>query len=179
MIERRGLSLVEQLAAAWQVAATDLDFRVDLPAGKFDLSVRAADATSHTAEALVRGGLAEHFGFRVRSERRQGDVFVLSLVRHGLVPEPIEPGSVEGEPVRVHGRYRGAGARIEHLARYLRRFGQRPIVDETGLAGHYDVALEWDPEAGPRAFHTALRDAGFVLTGAQRSFVVYVVEPVP
>lgn len=179
LIEHRGLSLVEHVAAAWHVSARDLEFHLELPPGRFDVSVHSADGEGEAADASLRGGLAEYFGLRVRTEARRGDVFVLRLARRGLVPEPVVPGSVPGEPVRAHGFYRGAGAPVEQLVRYLRSYGRRPIVDETGLVGLYDIVVEWDSDAGSRAFHTALGDAGFVLTPAQRSFLVHVVEPTP
>jgi len=177
LIEHRGLSLVEQIAAAWNVSARDLEFRLELPAGPFDVSVRSADGANDTAEALLRGGLAESLGLRVRAEARYGDVFALRLAGRGLVPETVAPGSVVGKPVRVNGHYRGAGEPVERLVRYLRDYAQLPIVDETGLAGHYDIVVEWDSQAGSRAFRTALADAGFVLAAAQRRFVMHVVEP--
>lgn len=178
-IERLGLSLPEHLAVAWGVAPRDLDVRVELAAGDFDLQVVPLDGSRATAEAMVRGGLLEAFGVRVRSEVRDSDVFVLESARGGLRPEPVDPAAIAGGPVRELGRYRGAGAGIDDFARFLRGLGRRPVVDETGLAASYDIVLEWDPEAGGRALHAALRDAGFKLTPGRRSVTVWVVEPSP
>jgi uncharacterized protein (TIGR03435 family) len=175
-IEVRGRTVVEHIAIAWDVPVGDLDVRVDLPAGRFDLAARSVDGSLEGAEALLRGGIAEHFAIQLRTERRRGPVFVLRRAGGGLVPEPVASGSVDEPPVREIGRYRGAGAPIADLVRFLRRFGRRPIVDETGLVDEYDLLLEWDPDAGGRALHAALRDAGFVLEPAEREVAVHVVE---
>ena len=58
----------------------------------------------------------------------------------------------------------------------MRSFARRPVVDETQLEGSYDVVVEWDLEAGSRALHVALGDAGFELAPASRRHLVYVVE---
>jgi uncharacterized protein (TIGR03435 family) len=175
-VEVRGRTLAEHIAIAWDVPLGDLDVRAELPTGRLDLAARSVDGSLESAEALLRGGISEHFALRVRSERRRVPVFVLRRSREGLAPERLEPGSVHGPPAREIGRYRGAGAPIADLVRFLRRFGRRPIVDETRLAGEYDIVLEWDPEAGGRALHAALGDAGFVLEPSEREIPVPVVE---
>jgi uncharacterized protein (TIGR03435 family) len=178
-LERRGLSLQEHVAEAWQVPYRDLELLIELPPGTFDLRVRATDGGLEQARAMIRGGLAEHFGFDLRSEKRPRDVFLLRVTREGLRPEPVDPDAVTGERVHARGRYRGAGATIGDLAAYLRNYERRQILDETGLSGHYDIVIEWDPDAGARALHSALRDAGLVLVPTTRTTTAYVVEARP
>jgi uncharacterized protein (TIGR03435 family) len=174
-IEVRGRTVAEHIAIAWNVPLDDLNVRAELPPERLDLAARSVDGSLAGAEALLRGGIAEHFGLRVRSEPRRVPVFVLRRSVGGLAPERLEPGTVEGPPAREIGRYRGAGAPISDLVLFLRRFGRRPVVDETRLAGEYDIVLEWDPEAGGRALHAALGDAGFVLEPSEREIPVPVV----
>ena len=64
-------------------------------------------------------------------------------------------------------------------ARAGRRRAQRPIVDETGLVGLYDIAIEWDPSGGRRSLQIAFRDAGFVLARGRRPYAFVVVEQAP
>ena len=66
--------------------------------------------------------------------------------------------------------------RAGHPSR-LERGLSRPVVDETKLAGGYDIDLTWDPAAGPDGEVRAVREQlGLVLTPAKRSVEVVVVE---
>ena len=178
-LERGGVSLAEHIALGWGADVRDLDVQIRLPPGDYDLSARSLDGTLETAEALLRGGLVEHFGLRVRPDRRVTDVIALRLTRTGLRPEPVTPSEVTAQPRRAAHSYRGAGAPVSDLVQWLRPRAQRPVVDETGLVGLYDIAIEWDPSAGQRALQFALRDAGLVLARARRPYAFLVVEQAP
>jgi len=178
-IEQLRLPLAAQIAQAWGIHPHDLTIQTELPSGAFDIRVRAADGKAETARALLRGGLVQHLGIQVRQGTRSGELLALRLVKDGLKPEPVAGPLDPSLGARVRGRYRGAGAPIADLIRFLRPFGKRPIIDETGLRGSYDITVEWDPEAGGRAMRAALRDAGFLLVGGEGDYPVWLVEPAP
>ena len=37
---------------------------------------------------------------------------------------------------------------ISQIATYLSKTTRRPVIDKTGLAGKYDIKLEWTPDPG-------------------------------
>jgi uncharacterized protein (TIGR03435 family) len=164
-LERLGLSLRAQIAKAWGVRAVDLQFRVELPAGLFDVRARPEEGGREGAEALIRGGLSEHLGLVVEKGIWQGDILALHLVLSGTVPGPVEehPEGEAAESVRRVGEYRVAAAPISDLVDFLRTATPTPVVDATGLEENYDIAIEWDAAQGGRALRAALRDAGFEL----------------
>ena len=178
-LERGGMSLQDHIARGWGVEPSALDVQVRLPPGSYDLSARSADGTLETAEALLRGGLVEHFGLQVRPEPRVTGVIALRLTRNGPWPEAVAPGEVTAAPRRTVDAYRGAGAPISDFVQWLQRRSQRPVVDETELTGLYDIDIDWGVNSGQMALRHALRDAGFVLASVRRPYPFLVVEPAP
>lgn len=175
-LERRGMLLEEHLAVAWGADPRDLEFRFARPAGRYDVSARSTDGTLETAEAVLRGGLVEQFGLRVRRDVRDTDLIALQLVRRGLRPQPVEPDAEYAAGVAGRGFYRLRGGRVSEFMSWLRSYSQRPIIDQTGLDGRYDITLEWDSTAGSRAFQAALGDAGFLLIHKRGRYAFLVVE---
>ena len=176
--ERLGLPLRAHLAEAWGLTTRELHLQVELPDGVFDVRVRPEDGKRETAEALIRGGLSEHFDLVVERRNWQGDVLSLRLTGEGLVPEPVESrGEVASDVVRRAGEYRVAAAPISDLVAFLNSFSPTPVVDGTGLDAHYDLLLEWDVSQGGRALRAALADAGFQLERERGELRRWVVRP--
>ena len=175
-LERRGLSFEEHIAVAWGADPRDLEFRLEGPVGRYDVSARSTDGTLEVAEAVFRGGLVEHFGLRVRRDVRDTDVIALQVVRRGYRPQPVDADAEYAPAVLGRASYRARGVPISEFVIWLRSHANRPIVDETRLTGRYDITLEWDPATGPRAFEAALRDAGFLLIHARKRYAFLVIE---
>lgn len=93
--------------------------------------------------------LAERFGLAVHREQRETAVYGLVIDKKGV--KFSESGPDAKEVVRMSGRGRivGSGARMAQLAGWFSYTNgvDRPVLDETGLAGRYDFTLEWgDPQ---------------------------------
>ena len=145
---------------------------------RFDVSARApARASESDMGLMLRRLLAERFELRTHTETRQMPTY--ALVRagdDGRVGERLKPSKVDcpsvlasrgsaiperapGEPLpsclwRVGFTAVSAtmildGAPIAQLATYLQRMVRRVVLDETGLAGTFDIQLEFAPEQMP------------------------------
>jgi Protein of unknown function (DUF3738) len=69
---------------------------------------------------------------------------------------------------------------ISHLCRLLGSLLGRPVVDETGLTGSYEIEVREPSETTLEGFLRALRDqAGLVATPERREVSMLVVRPVP
>lgn len=123
---------------------------------------------------MLQGLLAERFGLKVHTEEREVPSYDLVIARKDgrlgpqLVksnvdcvawmklkrsridaggPSSVSPSGKRPEcMIQTSRRYITAGATTLHdLAGPLEALLDRPVVDKTGLAGAYDIDLQWDP----------------------------------
>jgi uncharacterized protein (TIGR03435 family) len=153
--------------------------------------------------AMMRQLLAERFKLVVHREMREKPSFVLVVGKNGpkLKPAATEdlnkiqakyakgimiPGSggvlVEGP----HGSVDLYGATMGTLALYLSSMAQRPVVDQTGLTGKYDIHLDTMPPDGENGafdrattiFASVQEQTGLKLEAAKEQVEVLVIDHV-
>ncbi len=121
-------------------------------------------------QALMRKLLAERFGLQLHHEQREVPVFALSIAKSGpkMVANTTDPnGWFDQKNGEANGRHVEAlkNASMTDLALILQFHVDRPVVDQTGLIGRYDLKLQWTmdeaqtplPDAPPGLF-TAIQD---------------------
>ena len=148
---------------------------------RFDIEAKAADpdATKDQMRLMVQSLLEERFGLKTHMETRQLPVLALVLARPGRMgphlrqhpagaegcsngagPEvalvPALCGglvSIGGASAPSHVRIGGRKVPLALLAEHLGEMAgfDRPVVDDTGLSGTFDLVLEWGPDAGSAA----------------------------
>jgi uncharacterized protein (TIGR03435 family) len=151
---------------AYQVATFQV---VDAPAwfdsDRFDVAAKSA-APVPPAELgrMVRGLLAERFGLRVETGRRDLSGFELRVERAphpGLKAaerpcrladpnQPLPPASAERPPPcfsAIAGELSAHGVTMEMVAQQLTAVLQQPVADRTALSGVFDFELRWSPDA--------------------------------
>lgn len=123
----------------------------------FDIQakVAASDVNStgslngHQKGEMLRPVLGERFGLKVHTESRMGPVFELVVSQKGprLTPNktPIAAGSAHN-PILRPGEFADRDIPVSALAGVLSIFCKRPVVDKTGMTGHYDVSLKWNAQ---------------------------------
>lgn len=105
-------------------------------------------------QTLMRKILAERFGLQLHHEQREMPVFALTMAKGGS--KMIENTSKPDGPMDQRNS-QAAGLRVENLTNtamselvlILQFHVNRPIVDQTGLKGRYDLKLEWAPDDAP------------------------------
>jgi uncharacterized protein (TIGR03435 family) len=94
--------------------------------------------------------LADRFALKVHRETRDMPVYVLTVGKGGRKFRESDPEAPSNNYHGVNGRNQYvtlAQATMENLVDELSSQGTgRPVVDETGLTGHYDIRLEATPE---------------------------------
>jgi uncharacterized protein (TIGR03435 family) len=121
-------------------------------------------------QALIRKILAERFGLQLHHEQRELSVFALTVAKGGpkLVLNTSDPnGWMDQQNGNVDGRHVESlkNASMAELALILQFHVDRPVVNQTGLTGRYDLQLQWAPDDpqttapdAPPGLFTAIRE---------------------
>src|SRR5262249_47236861 len=136
---------------------------------RYDVAAKAAGPVGETElKQMLQRLLAERFGLVQHREERRIPVYALVAKKKSA---RLHEAQNEGTPVM-----RGRGAEMvferytmDDLANLMRKLtrGERPIVDDTGIAGRYDFAIEIlsstpdNPSDAKRAAESAVTDPGF------------------
>jgi uncharacterized protein (TIGR03435 family) len=115
--------------------------------------------------------LAERFKLITHTEKRKLRVYVMK--RRADSPLKLQASQIEGACRADGGRFAGFGT-IESIAVCFEWLLNRPVVDETGLNGHYRFDIEYP--GSPAVLLTAARDLGLQFVPAERELEVLVVE---
>jgi uncharacterized protein (TIGR03435 family) len=160
---------------------------------------------------MVQSLLEQRFDLRVRWETRNFPVYALRRTttdQLGKNLKRVEADCPDGHPETVNaapvgcavkisvngGRVQGVVPRIKDLADILGGFAGRHVLDETGLAGRFELSLSFNlktavgelaqlqPHLASEelpSFADALRDdLGFKLESARHDFPVLIIEHV-
>lgn len=168
-----------QLTAAPWMAEARFDIVAKVPAG----------ATAADLRVMLQNLLVERFGLKVRRESKVADAYLLTVGKNGskmpayplALPEDfleiapkglsldkdgfvaIPAGYATGIRIALNGQTQIAIARqpITALCGFLSRILHGPVVDQTEMAGRYDVRLRFvaDDTAAPAADASAVPTA--------------------
>lgn len=135
---------------------------------RFDVEAKAADrnATPDEVRLMLQSLLEDRFKLKLHRETRELSVYVLTVDKSGLKMKPSADQTSEDvsgpSPSGAgpnHGAIRmGAGSLIGNattmplFVRMLTQRLNRTIVDKTGLAGRFDLRLQWSPDVGEAPF---------------------------
>jgi uncharacterized protein (TIGR03435 family) len=118
----------------------------------FDVVAQAGEkATEAEMRLMVRALLADRFHFQFHTEKRELPVFIWSRANQAPQLTASKPGDSKGlrmsrqagpEARFVTTRVEGTRFRIADLAAIFSLQFDRPILDQTGLAGEYDFTLD-------------------------------------
>lgn len=117
---------------------------------RFDITAKAPpDTPIERIQAMMQTLLAERFHLALHREPRRIPHFELTVAKNG----PKLPAS-EGEAPSSRVYYGRGRLAYKHLpmTRFvvlLSRQLRQPVFDKTGLAGDFDVELDWTPDDAP------------------------------
>lgn len=117
----------------------------DPPVEAFSVRLKTPPGGFERGRELMKRAIEATFGVSVAPEVKDADVFLLSL---STAPDAPRPQA--GDPALKSGIMRSGGGRLlgkmtmSAAAKALWSSADKPVVDDTGLAGEYFLDLEWD-----------------------------------
>jgi uncharacterized protein (TIGR03435 family) len=117
---------------------------------RFDIAAKissGADNNLDEEKSLVRELLAERFQLATHHETKQMALSLLVVAKDGPKLTPHNDAAVKTRG--GCGRLVGRRVTIDALAAMLSRQLDHEVVNRTGVAGEYDVQLNFIPDAGP------------------------------
>jgi uncharacterized protein (TIGR03435 family) len=121
-----------------------------IDSARFDIAAKTANGTtSEEALLMLQTLLEERFQLRVHQETRDVNGYTLVLSKGGpkikLNSDAICPPPCGGTNVSASGKLTSRKVPMSRFANRLTEIVGRPVVDATGLAGEFDIDLDWAP----------------------------------
>ena len=158
---------------AFQVSSSRIVFERELPEGAFDVLVEVGP--DDLRYPLLHQALEAAFEIQLQPEEREMDVY--RLVRTGGSAPGLDAAQGEAFSSRGgRGSYTATAVTGARLARWLEGRVGRPVVDASGLEGHFDVELSWDSEASGGFERILAEQLGLALEESRATVEVLVVR---
>jgi bla regulator protein blaR1 len=117
-----------------------------IDSARFDILARPeTPGTTHEIPERLRNLLADRFQLVTHRETKEQPAYALVIARNGQkFQESVESrGVIRSAPGLLSGQQVG----IPQIASALSFYVGRPVIDKTGLTGHYDLELKWTPDS--------------------------------
>jgi uncharacterized protein (TIGR03435 family) len=119
---------------------------------KYDIVARAPEGSSdEQLRLMIRQLLVDRFKLKFHREQKELAGYALVIAKVGLKVKVDKGERHEGDGRAGAGRGHIGGQMISSdvLANVLSLYLLRPVVDETGIDGAFNVDLKWTPDAAP------------------------------
>ena len=103
---------------------------------------------------MLQSPLANRFKIQAHLETHNGPVYALGTTANGSKLKPSNPRDSHPMNGGSRGHLAIRNCSMPCLSTVLSQHVGRPVVDNTGLSGDYDITLDWTPDEG-RAFNSA------------------------
>jgi uncharacterized protein (TIGR03435 family) len=120
----------------------------------FDIVAKSAaegPLARNQAMQMLQGLLADRFQLKVHRETKETPVYALAVGKNGAKLKESAPDETGGTSVRGNGiemHMEASKGTMDKLAYQLSLTAGRPVLDRTGLSGHYTYTLDWLPANG-------------------------------
>jgi uncharacterized protein (TIGR03435 family) len=183
-IHAQNVTLRRCIMGAWSVGPNQIVGGPDwLNSDRFEIEARADQPVDDdaTLSVLLRGILADRFKLALHHETRPIEAYVLEVAKNG----PKMQSSSGGESVDLshNGGIDSKNVTMQHFAEVLSRQMDLPVVNRTGLAGQFNLKLQWTPEyarqnadAGPTIYTAIQEQLGLRLRAEKTPIDVLVID---
>jgi uncharacterized protein (TIGR03435 family) len=128
---------------------------------------------------MLRALLADRFRLQLHRETRTLEVYVLGVAKNG--PKLKKSDKAQATTRGEHGAIDATKITMDRFAEVLSRQMDLPVVNQTGIEGVFDLALQWSPESTPTdnrpSIFTAVQEQlGLRLTAERAPIEVLVID---
>jgi len=151
-VDLRRISIAELIRIGYEVKAYQVSGPDWIATTRFDIVAKMPEgSTKEQIPAMLKTLLAERFKLTVHRENRDYPVYALIVAKNGpklkeaapdpdlATDSPAPKTTFSGNDV-VHMEF--PKVTMTALAEVLERYADRPVIDETGLEGYYQLALD-------------------------------------
>jgi uncharacterized protein (TIGR03435 family) len=102
-------------------------------------------------QVMLQKLLEDRFGLKIKREQREIPVYALTVAKGGpkLTVSKADPNALPNQNGNGKGNMRFENTTITTFLLGMQDQFDRPLVDQTGLDGHYDFTLRWTPDTAP------------------------------
>ncbi len=128
--------------------------------------LKKQEARDERLRNRVKNLLSERFQLKFREELKELPVFALVVDKTHKLKPPSGEGNMNINQNNRAGKLQGQGVTMGRLSETLSRLAGKPVLNETGLDGLFDVDLEWNDAPGgegPSLFAALKEQAGLKL----------------
>ena len=168
-----GVPLSMLIQSAWQPGQFRTDLRLPDTGKFYRAAVQVPENRKEQLWPYLRATLTAMFGFQARWEGQERDVFILRRVE-GREP-PAESQADQEIRMQLRGKITLHKQPVKELCDMLTNALNKPVLDETALAGRYDFDLPYQP-GQTEVILGALKDKGLEVTKEKRRIPILVVE---
>ena len=155
-----------------------------LSTDRYDIEAKAENGAAGKPEMAVvlQSLLADRFQLKFRRERREISVYDLVVDKSGTRVRPLKEG--EASACRNDNSFSCGITNPTQLAKSLRPFAGRPVLDRTGLDGKFDLLLNFDSSPNqadadkPSLFQALQQQLGLRLEPRKASLPVLAIESI-
>jgi uncharacterized protein (TIGR03435 family) len=168
-----GQSIADLMQIAYGINKDRIVFSTELPKGNYDF---IANLPGDNLEALRRE-MENKFNLTVKKEKRYTAVLLLKLKRRNV--PGLRPNAKTRAPSSAQwwgDQYHCINVPLSTLVAFLEQRFEMPIVDQTGLAGRFDIDMSWRHSYPETLKQAVLHDLGLELVPGHRQLEMLVVE---
>jgi bla regulator protein blaR1 len=128
------------------------EYDVDATPGTHQQGAAASRLGWTNVRFQVQALLKDRFQLQLHPETRIAPIYSPAIAKAGIKSSGLSATQSPQRGITAgQGTMLGEAASMTQLAYKLSRLLQRPVVNNTALAGNYDFKLEWTPDLSPSA----------------------------
>ncbi|HET7108430.1 MAG TPA: TIGR03435 family protein [Candidatus Acidoferrum sp.] len=112
---------------------------------RYDVSIAAPELSPSLQTDLITRALQTTFNLQTHKESRSTEVYVLAR-QPGITPNLQQATSKGSSGWGKRGDIKMVSVSLASLAGLASSVLNRPVLNETGMQGKFDIAIKWDPQ---------------------------------